>query len=109
MQSLSQGESATMEAGVAHDCWNASDIVEAHVLIEIDQAGGADKFDFSRFEQLIGTMFSLTKDGKVDRQGGHSRCHCARVRRHHHFHATAACGSVCGAGHPRIHRQNAWL
>ena len=70
LQSLGPGQSATVEAGVAHDWWNASDSDEAHVLLELDKDPGAPgDIDVNRFEQLIGTLFSLANEGKVDRKG----------------------------------------
>ena len=69
VHSLGPGQAATVEAGIAHDWWNASASEDAHVLIEIDGAAGAHDFDLSRFEVLIGTLFSLANEGKVDRKG----------------------------------------
>lgn len=66
--SLSPGESATVEAGVVHDWWNSS-AEEAHVLVEITRAPGADHFDATRFELLVGMLFGLANDGKVDKKG----------------------------------------
>ncbi|MDG4884395.1 cupin domain-containing protein [Mesorhizobium sp. WSM4884] len=67
--SLGPGQSATAEAGVAHDWWNASKTEEAHVLVEVRQAGGAAHIDPNRFELLIGMLFGLANDGRVDRKG----------------------------------------
>jgi mannose-6-phosphate isomerase-like protein (cupin superfamily) len=67
--SLGPGEAATVEAGVAHDWWNASATEEAHVIVEVDQAEGSEHLDSSRFELLIGMLFGLANDGKVDRKG----------------------------------------
>jgi mannose-6-phosphate isomerase-like protein (cupin superfamily) len=67
--SLSPGQSATVEAGVVHDWWNASTTEEAHVLVEVDRAAGADHSDPNRFELLIGMLFGLANDGKVDAKG----------------------------------------
>jgi quercetin dioxygenase-like cupin family protein len=69
LRSLDPGQSATAKAGIAHDWWNASPTEEAHVLIDIDKAPGANDFDLNRFELLIGTLFGLANDGKVDRKG----------------------------------------
>lgn len=66
---LGPGQSATVEAGVAHDWWNSSSTEDAHVLIEIDRTPGADHVDPSRFELLIGTLFGLANGGKVDKKG----------------------------------------
>lgn len=67
--SLEPGQSATVEAGVAHDWWNNSKTAEAQVLIEIERANGADHIDPNRFELLIGMLFGLANAGKVDRKG----------------------------------------
>jgi quercetin dioxygenase-like cupin family protein len=69
VQSLGPGQSATAEAGVVHDWWNASTTEEAHVLVEIDLAAGVEHADPNRFELLIQTLFGLANDGKVDRKG----------------------------------------
>jgi quercetin dioxygenase-like cupin family protein len=67
--SLAPGESAVVEAGVRHDWWNASANEEAHILIEIDLAAGSEQIDIGRFELLIGMLFGLANDGRVDRKG----------------------------------------
>lgn len=67
--SLTPGQSALVEPGVVHDWWNSSTTEEAHVLIEIDKAPGAEHIDSNRFEMLIGMLFGLANDGKVDRKG----------------------------------------
>jgi quercetin dioxygenase-like cupin family protein len=64
---LSQGESATVPAGVAHDWWNASDTEDADVLVEVDASD--ETADGERFELLIANLFGLARDGKVDRKG----------------------------------------
>lgn len=69
LHSLGPGQSATVAAGVAHDWWNASMTDDSHVLLEIDGAPGDHAFDLGRFELLIGTLFSLANEGKVDRKG----------------------------------------
>ena len=66
--SLGPGQSAVAPAGVAHDWWNGSKTEEAHVLVEIAAAPGSGG-DADRFEQLIGMLFGLANDGKVDRRG----------------------------------------
>lgn len=66
---LSSGQSITAPAGVAHDWWNASPDQEAHILVEVDVAPGASHDGGDRFEMMIGTMFGLANDGKVDRKG----------------------------------------
>jgi mannose-6-phosphate isomerase-like protein (cupin superfamily) len=64
---LEAGEEAVVSAGVAHDWWNASDTEEAHVVVELrETVPGSDPV---RFELLIGTLFGLANDGKVDRKG----------------------------------------
>jgi hypothetical protein len=67
--SLKPGQSALVEAGIAHDWWNSSATEEAHVLIEVEAAPGAEHIDPNRFEMLIGMLFGLANDGKVDRKG----------------------------------------
>ena len=76
--SLGPGQSAVAPAGVAHDWWNGSKTEEAHVLVEIAAAPGGGG-DADRFELLIGMLFGLANDGKVDRRG---RPHVAAGRRH---------------------------
>lgn len=39
------------------------------MLVEVDKAPGADNIDSNRFEMLIGMLFGLANDGKVDRKG----------------------------------------
>jgi mannose-6-phosphate isomerase-like protein (cupin superfamily) len=63
--SLGPGQSATVEPGVPHDWWNASDSEEAHVLVEVDRIPGDNAVDANRFEMLIGVLFGLANDGKV--------------------------------------------
>ncbi|MER8426506.1 cupin domain-containing protein [Mesorhizobium sp. M1403] len=79
--SLGPGQSATVEAGVAHDWWNSSKTDEAHVLIEFDRAQGADHVDPNRFELLIGMLFGLANAGKVDRKGRPSPLQAAVIAR----------------------------
>jgi quercetin dioxygenase-like cupin family protein len=67
--SLGPGQSASAEAGVAHDWWNASKTEEAHVIVEADRAKGAEHVDPNRFELLIGILFGLANDGLVDKKG----------------------------------------
>jgi quercetin dioxygenase-like cupin family protein len=66
--SLAPGQSALVEAGVVHDWWNSSRFEVADVLIEIDRAPGST-VGSERFELLIGTLFGLANDGKVDKKG----------------------------------------
>lgn len=79
--SLEPGQSATVEAGVAHDWWNSSKTDEAHVLIEFDRAPGADHIDPNRFELLIGMLFGLANAGKVDKKGRPSPLQAAVIAR----------------------------
>ncbi|KUM24317.1 cupin 2 domain-containing protein [Mesorhizobium loti] len=67
--SLGPGQSATVEPGVAHDWWNGSKTEEAHVLVEVERAKSAAHVDPNRFELLIGMLFGLANDGRVDRKG----------------------------------------
>jgi len=69
VQRLGPGQSATAEAGIVHDWWNASATDEAHVLVEIKHAAGSEHIDPNRFELLIQTLFGLANDGKVDSKG----------------------------------------
>ncbi|MDW6022258.1 cupin domain-containing protein [Mesorhizobium sp. BAC0120] len=78
---LEPGQSATVEAGVVHDWWNSSRAEEAHVLVEITRAPGADHFDPGRFELLIGMLFGLANDGKVDKNGRPSPLQAAVIVR----------------------------
>ncbi len=66
---LEPGQSATVPAGVAHDWWNASKTENAEVLVAVEAAPGFENADSSRFELLIGMLFGLANDGKVDRKG----------------------------------------
>jgi quercetin dioxygenase-like cupin family protein len=66
---LKAGQSAVIQPGVAHDWWNSSKTEEAHVLVAVDAAPGAAHVDPNRFEMLIGMLFGLANDGKVDRKG----------------------------------------
>lgn len=79
--SLGPGQSAIVEAGVAHDWWNGSKTDEAHVLIEIDRAKGAEHLNSDRFELLIGMLFGLANDGRVDRKGRPSPLQAAVIAR----------------------------
>jgi mannose-6-phosphate isomerase-like protein (cupin superfamily) len=67
--SLGPGESASVAPGVPHDWWNASRTEDAHVLVEVAPAPGAENADANRFEMMIGMLFGLANDGKVDRRG----------------------------------------
>lgn len=68
-QILEPGQSALVPAGVAHDWWNASATEDVHVLVEVDRAAGTEDIDPNRFELLIGMLFGLANDGKVDSKG----------------------------------------
>ncbi len=65
-QVLSAGEDARVPAGVVHDWWNASETEDAHVVVEIEEADGGDA---GRFELMIGNIFGLANDGKLDAKG----------------------------------------
>jgi mannose-6-phosphate isomerase-like protein (cupin superfamily) len=67
--SLEPGQSATVEAGTVHDWWNGSTTEDAHVIVEVDRSPGAEGIDPNRFELLIGMLFGLANDGKVDKKG----------------------------------------
>lgn len=66
---LQRGQSAIVAPGVPHDWWNASKTEDVEVLVEVDSALDAQHVDSSRFELLIGMLFGLANDGKVDRKG----------------------------------------
>ena len=57
---LGPGEGAHIPAGAVHDWWQVGDEA-AQLLVEV--APGA------RFAEMVGTMFGLARDGKVDRRG----------------------------------------
>lgn len=69
--SLGAGQSVLVEAGIAHDWWNASPTEDAHVLVEVAVAPGAETrdggVDLGRFELMIANLFGLANDGKLDR------------------------------------------
>jgi quercetin dioxygenase-like cupin family protein len=67
--SLAAGQSVAVAPGVPHDWWNSSKTDEVQVIVEVDAAPGAAHIDPNRFEMLIGTLFGLANDGKVDRKG----------------------------------------
>ena len=66
---LGPGEQVRVAAGIAHDWWNSSATEDAHVLVEVAPAPGSEHIDSNRFEMLIGMLFGLANDGKVDRKG----------------------------------------
>ena len=57
---LREGESAVIEAGVWHDCWNASDR-DARARVEITPG--------ERFAHMIETLFGLARLGHVNGKG----------------------------------------
>jgi mannose-6-phosphate isomerase-like protein (cupin superfamily) len=67
--SLVPGERTTVAPNVPHDWWNASRTDEAHVLVEVAPAPGSGHIDADRFEMMIGMLFGLANDGKVDKKG----------------------------------------
>ena len=77
---LRPGDRAVVEPGVVHDWWNASASEPVEVLVEIDRAPGA-VVDPTRFELLIGMLFGLANDGKVDRKGRPSPLQAAVIAR----------------------------
>jgi hypothetical protein len=66
---LKAGQSATVQPGVAHDWWNSSKTEDANVLVEVGPAPNSSHVDANRFEMLIGMLFGLANEGKVDRKG----------------------------------------
>jgi quercetin dioxygenase-like cupin family protein len=79
--SLRPGEATVVDAGVPHDWWNASATEDAHVLIELHNAPGNKDFKLDRFELMIGTLFGLANDGRVDRKGRPSLLQAALIAR----------------------------
>jgi len=67
--SLKAGQSVVVQPGAAHDWWNSSSTDEAHDLIEVAAASNGADVDANRFEMLIGMLFGLANDGKVDKKG----------------------------------------
>jgi quercetin dioxygenase-like cupin family protein len=57
---LAAGESAEVPPGMVHDWWQEGK-ADALVVVEVDPGG--------RFQEMIGTIFGLARDGKVDEQG----------------------------------------
>lgn len=57
---LGAGESAEVPPGMVHDWWHEGD-GDALVVVEVDPG--------RRFKEMIGTIFGLARDGKVDAQG----------------------------------------
>jgi quercetin dioxygenase-like cupin family protein len=59
-RTLGPGESAEVPPGVVHDWWQEGDD-GALVVVEVDPG--------ERFKEMVGTMFGLARDGKVDAKG----------------------------------------
>jgi quercetin dioxygenase-like cupin family protein len=57
---LGPGQTATVEAGTAHQFWNVGDD-QARFVCEVSPA--------LQFESLLETMFALARDGKTGRKG----------------------------------------
>lgn len=57
---LGAGEEAEVPAGTLHDWWQVGE-EPAEVVVEVDPG--------DRFVEMIGTLFGLARDGKVDRNG----------------------------------------
>lgn len=57
---LGPGEAAEVPAGTLHDWWQVGS-EEARVIVEVDPG--------ERFVEMVGTMFGLARDGKVNAQG----------------------------------------
>lgn len=59
-ETLGPGEEAVVPAGTLHDWWQVGE-EEAQVIVEVDPG--------DRFVEMVGTMFGLARDGKVNRHG----------------------------------------
>ena len=59
-RTLGAGEGASMSRGVVHDWWQVGDD-EAEVLVEVMPG--------VRFAEMVGSMFGLARDGKVNAKG----------------------------------------
>ena len=59
-RTLGPGEAARVPRGVVHDWWQVGDI-EAEVLVEVVPG--------VRFGEMVGSMFGLARDGKVNAKG----------------------------------------
>jgi quercetin dioxygenase-like cupin family protein len=71
---LTQGESATVEAGTAHKFWNAGDEpIMFHCTIS----------PALQFESLIESMFGLARDGKTNKKGMPNPVRMAVIARAH--------------------------
>jgi quercetin dioxygenase-like cupin family protein len=71
---LTQGESATVEAGTAHKFWNESD---EPVMFHCEVTPAL------QFESLIESMFGLARDGKTNRKGMPNPVRMASIARAH--------------------------
>jgi len=59
-QVLGAGEEAVVQPGTLHDWWQVGEET-AQVVVEVDPG--------DRFVEMVGTIFGLARDGKVDRRG----------------------------------------
>ena len=59
-RTLRAGEGASVRAGVVHDWWQVGD-AEAQVIVEVIPG--------VRFAEMVGSMFGLARDGKVNSKG----------------------------------------
>lgn len=59
-ETLGAGEEAEVPAGTLHDWWQAGE-EPAEVVVEVDPG--------LRFAEMVGTLFGLARDGKVDGRG----------------------------------------
>jgi quercetin dioxygenase-like cupin family protein len=59
-RTLRAGEGASVQAGVVHDWWQVGD-TEAQVVVEVIPG--------VRFGEMVGSMFGLARDGKVNSKG----------------------------------------
>lgn len=59
-ETLGPGGSAEVPAGIVHDWWQVGE-EEAVVVVEVDPGG--------RFTEMVGTLFGLARDGRVDKKG----------------------------------------
>src|ERR1043165_688338 len=57
---LGAGEEAVVPPGTVHGWWQIGEET-AQVVVEVDPG--------TRFVEMVGTMFGLARDGKVDRRG----------------------------------------
>ena len=64
-KTLGPGESAHIAPGVVHDWWQVGD-EEAEALVEVSPG--------VRFVEVVGTIFRLARDGKVNARGCRDRC-----------------------------------